>query len=81
MSLPSSYPLYLPARRMNPGAALLAGLFAVVGIEALASQALSHSTSAQAIAPAPVVTDPHDAAPSDAAACEREPSCTLFHCF
>lgn len=81
MKITSSYPLYRPVRRMNPGAALLAGLFAIVGIEALASQALSQSRSAQAVAPASIVTVTRAELPIDAVPCERQPFCTSFHCY
>lgn len=74
-----SHPPYRPARRLNPWAALLAGLFAVVGIEALASQALSppRVSQRQAAGPAAAVVEPH----IDAVPCERQPFCTLLHCY
>lgn len=77
------HPPYRPTRRMNPWAALLAGLFAVVGIEALASQALSPSRLAQrqVVAPAAAVVEPRREAHIDAVPCERQPFCTLFHCY
>lgn len=78
-----SHPPYRPARHMNLCAALLAGLFAVVGIEALASQALSPSRLAQrqAVAPAVAVVEPRREADIDAVPCERQPFCTFLHCY
>jgi len=68
---------------MNPWAALLAGLLALAGIEALASQSLAQPASVrrQSVAQAPAVTDPRCQTHVDAVPRERQPFCTLFHCY
>jgi len=68
------------ARRFNRCAALLAALFALAGIEMLASQALAQRRDR---APAPAAVSHRCAARIDVTPDpprERQPFCTLFHC-